>query len=787
MNPAAICYQKALSWQLAHCGIADISDPQAWERLDWRDTAVPSNVQLSPFGFPADKLYASNRIEEVSWMNNRYWLYRTSLQLPDITNDEEALLIFQGVDYACSVYVDGRHALDHEGMFSGIEVRLPEGDKQTGSTLRDIVVLIHPFVPGAEPYETLKARYGMGKGWDFAPQLAPLGIWDDVSLVVRPKLRIASVYTQTSLANQQRAEVTVFVELSAPIAYGMFTVRLDGHARQFPLVNAGKVSLPLAIKSPRLWWPNGCGAPSLVQFEVELEADGHVAAYFAGSVGLRSVEQVPCRGQGLEDTPLQLRINGRSLFIKGVNWVPADACPASMTPERYRLFLEKFQEAGVNLVRVWGGGLREKSAFYEIADELGLMIIQEFPLACQIIARTERFYKLLAREGEAIIRSLRHHPSVVVWSGGNEHYHYWDAVDSGTETMERTKPVVKKLFGIEADNREWVAGAAGYDEPALSLLGELCARHDGTRPYRITSALEGEGEVHGIWNWNPRIGDHRYRDYASLYDFWLQAGKHLYSEASVSSIANMQTIRDVLEEQKPALPVVSDPVWRQHHAFAAAWDGLDDLWLDLPSTAALFGPPDSLEELVFANQWMQAEGCRFMIEELRRKTDTACGIIWWGVNEPWPGLAGNALIDYYGRPKLGWSFLKNAFRPTILTLRYGNCITRAVKSELWICHDGADSFSGSYEIRVTDTGSGEQMSYEGAVHCGAGSAQYIKTLPRNPVSAGSLLHIRCRLFATPPNEVHCNDYIFGPAGAHAPLGGGQLQYMRNLFQTFEGR
>ncbi|PYI56538.1 glycoside hydrolase family 2 protein [Paenibacillus flagellatus] len=774
-------------WELAHGPAGEMPKPEQWASLDWRETSVPSNVHTSAFGIPVERLYVRDRIRETDWMNDRYWLYRARFDSPRAGEDREAVFVLKGVDYRCTVYLDGKRVLDHEGMFSPIEVPLDERAASPGEE-RELVVVIHPFVKGAEPYETLKARYGFGDGWDFAPRLTSAGIWDDAHVVVRPKLRVASAYTAVKRANRQRADIVVHAEWSERIESGTVTVRIGGAARSFPIVASDRLAMPIAVPSPRWWWPNGRGEPHLVELQLELDVPGRRTEPFRQRIGLRTVERVPCEGQGQEDTPLRLRINGEELFLNGVNWVPADACPAEVTAERYRTFLQRFRDAGVNFVRVWGGGLKEKDAFYDIADELGLMVMQEFPLACQKLARSETFYRVLEQEASAIVRALRHHPSVVVWSGGNEHYHYWDAVDSGTDAMEAARPAVRDMFGIGEGDREWLAGADTYAEPALALLDSVCAGLDGTRPYQITSALEGEGEVHGIWNWNPRIGDHRYRDYESLYAFWRSADKQLYSEASVSSIANADTIRDVLglgaDEPLGGLPEKSDPMWRLHHAFGSVWDGHDDLWLDIPSTEKLFGPMNRLEELVFANQWMQGEGCRFLIEELRRRQRRVAGVVWWGVNEPWPGLAGNALLDYYGRPKLGWSFLASAFRPTVASLRYEHCVARAVKPELWVSRNGGGRFEGRYEAELVHLHTGETETIEGRVVCGDGESVYVRTLPRVRLVPGSRLHVRLRLFDEAGGAlVHTNDYVFAPAEEEAPFRGETAALLKRLYAS----
>lgn len=745
----------ATPWQLAFVLPEDFKSPEALAgaALNWRDAQVPGNVQCSAFGLPLDKLYQRTNVETLKWMEQPYWVYRTEFSAPALLPDQDAVFLLNGVDYRCQIVLNGKLVLTHEGMFSPISVPL------AGTVgAQELLVIIEPFPEEGDTPQTLKARYSMGNGWDFAPKLQARGIWDSAGILVRDKLRIVDAWADTTLANQQRADLKLHLTFSEVISSGEVLVELDGITRTFPVIQADRLVLPFNISSPTLWWPNGRGEPNMVLLRAELKVAGRRTSPFTQRLGLRAVERVACAGQKIDDTPLQFVINGQKIFIKGVNWVPADACPGTVTVERYKLFLEQFRDAGVNLIRVWGGGLIEKSAFYELADEYGIMVIQEFPLACQKLERSERFLRLVTQEVIAILRRLRHHPCIVLWTGGNEHYHYWDRLDSGTERMTRTLVGMPAWFQ-EHTPREWRLGAAKYDEPVLALMGELVNRYDGTRPYQITSAMEGEGEVHGIWTWNPAIGDHRFRDYDTIYDYWLDAHEHFYSECSVSGVANLNTMAHVLDGPL-VMPTKDDYVWRLHHAFCAAWDQHPDLWLDIPSTEAIFGKIGNIEGLYLFNQWLQGEGGRFLVEELRRKCGRVGGVIWWGVNEPWPGLAGNALIDYFGRPKLAWRMVANAFKPTILSLRYRNCVARRFKPELWISHDGAHTFSGRYEVEVLNLKTNETDSYTGNVSCPPNGAVHISTLVPEHLWKGVQLHVTCRLYDA-STLVHRNDYFFG--------------------------
>lgn len=749
------------------------------QSLDWREVALPSNVQTSPFGMPLDELYQLDHVNKVMWMHEEYWLYRVPFRMPSVGRDEEAVLRLNGIDYKCKLFLNGSYLFDSEGMFHAVEIPLGGLELETD---HEVLVVIEPFHEGEEPFEHMKARYSVGKGWDFAPAIRSIGIWDEAELIVRKKLRVAYVNVETKLANSQRADVAIHVDLSEKVDFGLITVELDGVKRTFPVVQADRAVIPLNVPSPTLWWPNGMGDARLIELKIDLAVEGRLTDPFVTRTGLRSLDRVACQGQAVEDIPLQLVVNNEPVFIKGVNWVPLDSCSATISKERYRLFLERFKEAGVNLIRVWGGGLKEKDSFYEIADELGLMVMQEFPLACQILAWTEKFYRLIHQEVTDIVNRLKKHPSIVIWSGGNEHYHYWDTVDSGTEIMEQSRSIVVDWFHIdEHSNREWAAYADKYDEPSLGLMGVICAVLDPSRPYQITSGMEGEGEVHGIWTWKPQGGDYRFRDYDSLYDFWLKANQHFYSEACVPSIANRETIEKVFDDSNPVYPHYDDPIWNLHNAFDKFF--CKDSWLDMPSTEELFGPLPDLNDFIFANQWMQGEGARFFVEEIRRKMGRACGVVWWGVNEPWPGLAGNALIDYYGKPKLGWQFLANAYRETVLSLRYEHCVARSVKPELWISHDGRKPFRGTYMINLTHMFTGETETLTGAIACQGQGSQLIRLLPRTRLYSGRQLHASCKLFDESGNAVHENDYVFASNEDKVPMNAKVLSLLKRIYRN----
>jgi beta-mannosidase len=742
---------------------------------EWVDVNLPNHVQTSSHGLPLGELYKMRNTECVAWMASRSWVYRRVIDVPDTDADSETILRFKGIDYSFRIDVDGEERVRKDGMFSHTEVALTPGRHLVEVWIFPPVIVTNRVAGhnGATipQNSTLKARFS--KGWDWAPTLITIGIWDDVELVIRRRLNVCRVWVETHLTNVSRAECLVHIHLSESISAAAITIRLDGVERIFRVVDDSKFILPLTLTNPTIWWPNGLGRPDMVELAVSVAVEGRPLAETTIFTGLRDIRKEPARDQSPGDTPHQLLINGRCVYLRGANWVPGDCCFATMTRERYETQLTPYAAANFNIIRVWGGGLIEKDAFYDTCDRIGLMVMQEFPLACEAVSESDAFLRVVKQEMEDFVPRLNHHPCIVLWTGGNEHFHYWDDLESGTPTMDATRAGFNMTFWNE---EEMAGGIDPYRNLGLLAIGGLFDKLDGTRPFQPTSGMEGEGECHGIWNFNPRIGDHRMRDFKNLYDFWNTTNQHFYSESSVEGIASREVIEYVLATNAPALPDPNNSDWIHHKAFDACWpiprdlfpDRKVNLWLDLASLEELFGTFDTLDDLITASQWLQAEGARYMATELRRKMPHTCGLIWWGANEPWPNLAGNQLVDYFGKTRPALAALGNAFAPIILSLRYRHVVDSVFKPELWISNDNGTPFQGHYRVDLEISGR-EPMQLIGQIACGDYESLRLTTLPRLRLPAGAWVRAGLQLLGPTGEILHHSQYLFASAFDTAPL------------------
>ena len=772
---------------LLRCEDADASNPAR----EWVNVDLPTHVQNSAHGLPTSQLYQGLNTQKVAWMANKTWVYRREIMVPNVDADSETVLKFKGIDYSFRIDVDGEERIRKDGMFSHTEVPLTPGPHTVEVWIFPptfVIECIAGHNAGKIPLNHgLKARFS--KGWDWAPSLLTTGIWDDVELVERQRLHVQRAWVQTRLSNRNRADCLVHVHLNEPVATATIRVQLDGHEHSFCVVDDRDFVLPVTLTNPTLWWPNGLGHPSRVELAISVTVEGRTLDEYSVLTGLRQISKEPASGQSPNDTPHQLIINGRRVFLRGANWVPGDGCFAAMTRERYETQLTPYAQAHFNIIRVWGGGLIEKDSFYETCDRLGLMVMQEFPLACEIISESEDFLRLVKQEMEDFVPRLNSHPSIVIWTGGNEHFHYWDALESGTPEMDAAKADFSMPLW---DDDKMAGGNDPYCNLGLLAIGGLFEKLDGTRPFQPTSGMEGEGEPHGIWNFNPRLGDQRMRDYANLYDFWNDANGHFFSESSVEGIASRESIEFVLDSVTPDLPDPDDPVWIHHKAFDACWpiprdlypDRKANLWLDLATLEELFGNFDHVDELIAASQWLQAEGARYMATELRRKMPHTCGLIWWGANEPWPNLAGNQLVDYFGKTRPALAALKNAFAPTILSLRYRHCVDHVFQPELWISNDSGAPFLGQYQIGL-EIKACETVQICGQAACGHYESIRLDTLARHRLPAHAWIKVHLQLFNQSGDRVHSSHYLFASTHDKTPLRL-HLDWLSDMFKTVEG-
>lgn len=645
---------------------------------DWIPAVVPGAVQLDwarARGLP-DPHFGQN-VRLYAGLEDFHWLYRTTVPAAHRRAGERLFFVCEGVDFACELRIDGVKVLAHQGMQSGFDYDvsgLPEG------AVVDLLVFPAPK-RHAEPADRSQASHvtkpAVSYGWDFHPRLIPLGLWQPAGFEIRPAVAIRHVDFAYTLADDfSAAQVRLTVETSPP--GGEFRWRLsDAKGAVFDSAtdagkpNAGEV-VHARIERPRLWWTHDQGDPELYELEVELP-DGDCVRR---RVGFRRVKLVMHAGAWEEDMPfprsqnpppITLELNGRRIFVKGSNWVATDIFPGLATGETYRPLLQLARDAHLNLLRCWGGAAAPKEPFFDLCDELGLLVWQEFPLACNLYPDDGEYLELLDRESRALIRRVRQHPCLGLWCGGNELFNAWSRMTA------QSLP--------------------------LRLLDRNCYDLDPATPFLMTAPVSGMGH-----------GDYRFRaEGREILAIFQSARCTAYSEFGCPGASPVEVLRSIIpaDEWWPPRPGTS---WETHHAFGA-WDAEPTSHLCLSAIEHYFGPSSSVEEMVARGSWLQTEGLKGVFEEARRQQPRCSMALNWCFNEPWPSAANNSLVNWPTRPKPAYAGVAAACRPVLASARIPKFQWRAGESfsaELWLLNDEPKVQPGG-EMRATLAVGGERL------------------------------------------------------------------------------
>lgn len=628
---------------------------------------VPGAVQLDwACAEEWDDPHVGDNWRQYLWMEDVWWLYRAPLAFEPPADGERLVFVCKGVDYRFCVRLNGRVLREQEGMFTPFEIDLT-GRARPGDVLE---VLVWPAPKSRpEPADRCQANQSckpaVSYGWDFHPRLVPLGIWDETWLEVRPAchLRSAEVFYELS-HDLTRVDVFLDAEFSEA-GRGRLRWRMrDAAGRQgFKHECEGiaeTIMMAGEIEAPALWWPNGQGEPALYTSTVELlDADGQVVQTETARVGFRRVRLVMHPGawehppndsfpKPRSNPPITLEINGRRIFCKGANWVSPDIFPGRITTERYEELLELARSANMNLLRCWGGAIVQKDAFFELCDELGLMVWQEFPLACNRYDGTPEYLRVLDQESRSIIRRLRAHASVAIWCGGNELFNAWSGMTD--------------------------------QDLALRLLNRNCYDLDPGRPFLMTSPVMGMG--HGHYIFRTPTG-------REVFQLFAEAACTAYTEFGCGGPAWGRILREVIPESE-LWPPRPGTAWETHHA-VAAWAPNSHLVLDV--IEHYFGPCETVEQLVERGQILQGEGLKCLFEEARRQKPRASMALNWCFNEPWPAAANMSIVCWPAVPKKAHAEVANACRPVLASAKIPRFAWREGElfdPELWLLNDGPE-------------------------------------------------------------------------------------------------
>jgi beta-mannosidase len=651
--------------------------PETRDRRLWLSASVPGSVMhdLWQAGeIPNPYFERNSRFAE--WAPQRTWVYRKHFAAPEALRGSRVWLCFDGVDYAAEFYLNGELLGAHTGMFT--PARFEVGERLVFGEENWVAVAIQP-APQEESQVGLTSRVRthktrMNYGWDFCPRLVHQGIWQAVRLEYSGPVRIADCFVRPRLSDDfTRAEIDVQValDLCGPAAPQVeIAIRRPGDAHVCTLARANPVEsqtkATLELDSPDLWWPNGYGDQPLYEAEITVRTgDGETSDRRVVTFGVRSAGLVPNAGGSPDALPYTLVVNGRRIFIKGWNWTPLDAFYGVERPEKLERLLTLAVRANVNLLRVWGGGLIEKEAFYQACDRLGIFVWQEFIQSSSGVDNTPsddtEFVAMMVAEAEQIVPLRRNHPSLLLWCGGNE---LMAAPDVPLDDRHTVLAGIKSVVNALDPDRAWLPttpSGPGFSNSLASLAKGPERLHD----------------VHGPWE---------HQGLAGQMDLYNRGACLLHSEFGVEGITNLKALDSAIAPEHQWPVSLANPVW-QH---LGAW------WLKEATLKDAFGELANVPEVVKAAQFLQYDGLRYAVEADRRREPRCSGTLPWQFNEPFPMAASTSAVDYFAQPKPAYYGVAQAYEPVHVSASFerqalDGC--QEFSAEIWVSNSKAEALS----------------------------------------------------------------------------------------------
>ncbi len=660
------------------------------EKSDWHPATVPGCVHtdLLANNLIEDPFYRDNE-KRLQWIGKTDWEYQKTFNVSAATLKRQNIeIVFLGLDTYANVFLNDKPILDADNMFRtwrvDVKNKLKQGENVLRIRFRSPINEILPRIAKLDyelpavndqgektsPY-TRKAPYQYG--WDWGPRFVTSGIWKPVTLEVWDDARIEDLQIKQNKLTKENADLSAVVEVVASSAAGA-TVEIENTndkknfaTKQVKLkVGVNKISLDFALANPKLWYPIGLGEQSLYTFKAKLITNKKVIDEHSRRTGLRTLElrQKPDEyGKSFE-----FIVNGIPVFGRGANWIPADIFPTRITKEKYKNLLTSLRDANMNMLRVWGGGIYENDYFYDLADEMGILVWHDFMFACSMYPGDKAFLENVRQEAIDNVKRLRNHPSIVLWCGNNEIETAW----AHWGWKERLP------------NHIW----EDYLRLFVRVLPEVLDEYDSSRPYWQSSPSSNFqddadsqriGDVH---YWQVWHAEKPYKEYEKQFPRFM-------SEYGFQSFPELETVKTYTTDEDRAS--IETPIMLAHQRHPRGNQLIKEYML------REFNQPKDFESFLYVSQVLQAEGIKIGAEHFRRIMPRNMGSLYWQANDCWQ-VASWSAMDYFGRWKALMYYTKRFYEPMLISPHLDEDGTM----NIYVVSDSPDAKSAQVVLTLMD-------------------------------------------------------------------------------------
>ncbi len=644
--------------------IKEISLNQNWKFKKAGDTAwlsatVPGTLHtdlLANKKIPDP--FAAGKEKELQWIETADWEYETNFVCDkSILQNQNIELEFSGLDTYAKVYVNDSLVLQADNMFRSWNVEVRKHLKAGNNKLhvyfesavnkgKELAKKLSYTLPEGERVFTRKAQYQYG--WDFAPRFVGCGIWKGVRLIGWNNAKLENVLvTQDSMTNEKaflnfNVEVNCKMQSDYHICISSSDKGNKNKNSEFNTpINPGVNSYELnyRIENPKIWWCNGIRDANLYQFKVELLKGKVIIDAKYINIGIRKLELI--QGKDSIGRNFYFELNGKPVFMKGANFIPPDIFLPRVKKEDYKKIVQSAVEANMNMLRVWGGGTYADEEFYNLCDENGILVWQDFMFACAMYPGDSKFVENAGLEVVEQIKRLRNHPCIALWCGNNESEEGWK--NWGWQ----------KQFKYTAADSEKIW--KDYKNLFQKIIPEVISQYDRFKPYWPSSPQIGwghkeslqQGDSHywGIWwgmepfeNYNKKVGR-----FMSEYGFQGMPSISCINSICPYPIKPTAACLNSIQKHPKGFETINEYLKRDYRE------------------------PNGFEHFVYVSQLLQARGLEIAVEAHRRAKPYCMGSLYWQLNDCWPGISWSS-VDYAGNWKAAHYAAKKVFQNLLISI-----------------------------------------------------------------------------------------------------------------------
>ncbi|OJU49802.1 MAG: beta-mannosidase [Bacteroidales bacterium 45-6] len=648
----------------------------------------------------------------LQWIDKEDWIYETIFDLSeDILNKNNIEILFKGLDTYADIYLNDEKILATDNMFRQWMVDIKGKVKSKENILR--VYFHSPIKVDMPKWDALPFHYeasndqsengglfnkklsvfarkaGYHYGWDWGPRLVTSGIWRPVVINAWSDARINNVQVIQESVTAKEAKIKTIVEILSDRDITNVTLKVSdsdankllGSVETNLSKGLNKVKVDFTISNPKLWWSNTLGKPHLYKFNTEIISNNEVIDNQIDKIGIRSLRLV--REKDKDGKSFYFELNGVSVFAKGANYIPCDNFLPRVTKNIYKKTVLDAVNANMNMLRVWGGGIYEEDYFYDLCDEYGILVWQDFMFACSIYPAEGEFLENIRLEAIDNVRRLRNHPSIAIWCGNNECQDAWfnwgwkdrhekENQAHADKIWEQFKNQYYKVLPKVVE--EYGSGIAYTPSSPFADYGVGSNDHEGDRHYW------------DVWHGKKPIADYN------------KEKSRFFSEYGFQSFPEFESVK-IYAPEKEDWNITSEVMMAHQRGGDHANKLIESYLLNEYYT------PKNFESFLYISQILQGDAIKIAIEAHRRDMGYCMGTLFWQHNDCWP-VASWASRDYYGRWKAQHYFTRKAYDDILVSPIENNGVLDVV-----IVSDRLKNTNGTLTVKALNL-SGKEISLQ---------------------------------------------------------------------------